>query len=183
MLDLEHAALFAGIMARLSAALLASSLLVAARRVSLSSGLDSSGSQRVAPAAWRTADVNLFVAFIVSHTIHFAGVVLMALASSGENIRARGGWLVNVAVAVLFYAACFGILSAKRRPTARWSTVGSKRLEMIPLVVLWADFAQSYLIRFVEMWLFAVLALVLVYSMVRFLTESLRSSQSAQVGV
>jgi hypothetical protein len=55
----------------------------------------------------------------VSHTIHFACVILLAAVSGGSNIHGVAGWTASIVIAALFYAGCFAILRTKRRLTAR----------------------------------------------------------------
>lgn len=179
MIDPAHAALLVRITARVSAGLLAASLLVAARRAG----------SRNDPRARRAADLALFGAFIVSHTIHFGTVVLLAAASSGANIAARGGWTPMSAVAVVFYAGCGTAFRVKQRPGAWWRDASSRWTEVAVNGALWVVFAAAYLGRWrtfsqgAHGLLFAALAAALVYSFVRFVSTSLRSSPKQAVVV
>jgi hypothetical protein len=168
-LDADTAALLVRLTARISAVLLVSSLLVAARRLRT--------------GAWRRADVGLFVAFIVSHTVHFACVALLARATGGATIASRGGWLLNVVIAGFFYVACAWIVRAKMRSGRQWVTDASRRREIVPLTLLWIVFTQAYLVRWRESWAFAALAVALIVAIVSFFRASLRSNQSPAVVV
>ena len=162
-LDAEEAALLVRVTARMSAGLLAANLLVGARRINRRS------------AGYRTADVRLFVAFIISHTIHFICVGLLALATNGANLDARLGYAPVLAVGVLFYIGCAGILRVKMRDGAQWSTPSQRNTEVWLLVAVWLGFAQAYVLRPLEAPLFAAIAILLIYSLVRFLTRTMKS--------
>ena len=165
-LDAEQAATLVRVTARVSAVIVATNLLVAARRIG------GGGSA----TALRTADVATFAAFLVSHTIHFICVTLLGAATGGENIRNAGGWPLVVAAAAVFYAGAAVLLRIKARPTAGWTTALRRRLETGLLVVVWLVFFQAYALRFLQSWLFAVLAVLLLYSVARLVREALRSA-------
>ena len=165
-LDAEQAATLVRVTARVSAVIVATNLLVAARRIG------GGGS----PAALRTADIATFAAFLVSHTIHFICVALLSAATGGENIRNAGGWPLVVAAAAVFYAGAAVVLRIKARPVAGWTSAVQKRLETALLVVVWLVFFQAYALRFTQSWLFAVLAVLLLYSVARLVREALRSA-------
>ncbi|MBI3493139.1 MAG: hypothetical protein HY047_15375, partial [Acidobacteria bacterium] len=162
----EHAALLVRVTARISAGILAADLLVAARRV---------GSAEAGRHA-RSADIATFAAFIVSHTIHFICVGLLTVATAGENVRIRGGPIPVVAFGLLFYVACLAVLHVKRRPAARWTNARDLRLETWLVLALWVTFFQAYATRFLQSWLFTVLAAGLAYSVARFVARALRSN-------
>jgi hypothetical protein len=169
--------------ARISAVLLATNLIVAARR--LASVRPALRTRAVATA--RQLDIATFVAFLVSHTIHFASVALLALATGGESIRRNGGWTAAVVVATLFYLGGWAVLRGKRRPESGWTSAWQRRREIAVPLVIWLIFFQAFALRFGTP-LFAVLAVGLLYSLVRFLTVALRSrtdaaSQSASASV
>jgi hypothetical protein len=165
-LDAEQAAALVRVTARVSAVIVATNLLVAARRIG------GGGSA----TALRTADLATFAAFLVSHTIHFICVALLGAATGDENIRNAGGWPLVVAAAALFYAGAAVVLRLKARPVAEWPSAGQKRLETGLLVVVWLVFFQAYALRFTQSWLFAVLAVLLLYSVARLVREALRSA-------
>jgi FtsH-binding integral membrane protein len=71
--------------------------------------------------------LHLFVAFVLAHTVHFSAVMWLAAVTAGENIRSRGGWLVVLAAAALFYSAAFAILRA-------WISLFARRT---PSVATW----------------------------------------------
>jgi hypothetical protein len=68
------------------------------------------------------------------------------------------------------------VLRLKARPVAEWPSAGQKRLETGLLVVVWLVFFQAYALRFTQSWLFAVLAVLLLYSVARLVREALRSA-------
>jgi predicted small integral membrane protein len=162
-LDAEQAALLVRVTARISAGLLAANLLVSARRITDGRG------------AYRTADARLFVALIISHTIHFVCVGLLALATNGANLESRLGYTAVFAVGILFYIGCAAILRVKVRDGDRWTTRRQRNTEVWLLVALWGGFAQAYVGRIRQSPLFAALAIALVYSIAVFLSRALRS--------
>ena len=171
--------------ARISAVLLAANLIAAARRLSAGPGPTSRTAAVDARFGhWTPAT---FAAFLVSHTIHFAVVALLALATDGASIRDSGGWIAAMVVATLFYLGGWGVLRGKRRPGDGWTSAGQRRREIAVLLVIWLIFFQAFVLRFGTP-LFAVLAVGLLYSLVRFLSAALRSptdaaSQSAPASV
>jgi hypothetical protein len=168
-LDAQVAALLVRVTARVSAVLLAGSLLVAARRLA--------GAVAGAPptGATRLADVSVFAAFVVSHTIHFGCVTLLALAIDGRNIRDSGGWIPVLAVGALFYVGSFLVLRVKLRAAGFWASASDGRREAIPLVLIWLVFFQAFILRATQWWFFAALSAALLYSVARFLYVTLRS--------
>jgi hypothetical protein len=66
------------------------------------------------------APLRLFELFIISHTIHFGFVAWLTVATAGENIERRGGWLLTSLVGAVFYVASFATLKGAqlRRPSA-----------------------------------------------------------------
>ena len=163
-MDAGQAAVLVRATARVSAVILAGNLLVAARRVG---GVV--GPER---AALRTFDIRLFVAFIVSHTIHFVCVGLLTLATAGANIDARTGYAPVIAVGVLFYLGCVAVLRVKLRGSFDWARPKDRRIEVWSLVAIWLAFFQAYATRPLESWLFGALAIGLLYSMVVFLARA-----------
>lgn len=163
-LDAEQAALFVRVTARTSAALLAASLLVSARRIT--------------EGDYRLPDVRLFIAFIVSHTIHFICVGLLAAATHGANLESRFGYVAVSSLGILFYLACAAILRMKMRSGDRWDTRRERNTEVLPLVAVWLGFAQAYVLRAHQSLLFAALAIALVSSVIWFLIRALKSDVS-----
>ena len=164
--DAQQAAMLVRATARLSAAIVAGNLLVAMRRA-----------EAVGSSSFRTMDVATFVAFLVSHTVHFACVWLLAVATGGDNIRSAGGWILVVMAALAFYAGAAIVLSVKLRPRG-WRSVSERRLELGLLVIVWLVFFQAYALRLLQSWLFAALAVLLAYSVAGFLRAALRSDPS-----
>ena len=101
------------------------------------------------------------VAFIAAHTIHFAAVVWLAAVTASANIEDRGGWVLMLMVAALFYASAAAILRvwsdvAEGRQPASGSWLGS----VLGVLFISAVFLNSYFARVEEMpiyWLAAVL--------------------------
>jgi len=169
-IDAEQAALLVRVTARISAAILAADLLVAARRIADAA----SRGPRL-----RTIDVATFVTFLVSHTIHFLCVGLLTIATAGGNIRVRFGPIAVIASGLLFYLVCFAVLRVKRRPTAEWTSAGERRVEAFSMMALWIAFFQAYASRLLQSWFFVALAAVLLYSVARFVGVALRSGNHA----
>jgi hypothetical protein len=165
--DAQQAAMLVRATARLSAAIVAGNLLAATRRA-----------EAVGSSAARTMDVATFVAFLASHTVHFACVWLLAFATGGDNIRRAGGWILVVMAALVFYAGAGVVLRVKLRPSG-WRSAGERRLELGLLAIVWLVFFQAYALRLVQSWLFAVLAALLAYSVAGFLRAALRSEPSS----
>lgn len=159
-LDVEQAALLVRVTARVSAAVFATALVVSARRLTAGA--------MVERTRYRRADLAAFTLFVVAHTIHFAAVAGLGLASSGQNIRDAGGYAVTAVSAIAFYVACAAVLRAEARAAARWATVGQRRAEIWTYGVLWVVFFQAYALRFTQSWLFAAMALVLSASLALF---------------
>ncbi len=168
-LDVEQAALLVRVTARVSAAIFATALVASARRLSSSGTLDRT--------RYRRADLACFTLFLVAHTIHFAAVVGLAIASNGQNIRDAGGYAPTAAAAVAFYGACGAVLRAKARTATRWTTTGARRIEIWTSGVLWIVFAQAHALRFVQSWLFATLALGLTGALGLFASAAVRHTQ------
>jgi hypothetical protein len=159
-LDVEQAALLVRVTARVSAIVFAIALAISARRLAATGTLD--------PTRYRRADLVCFTLFLVAHTIHFAAVGALAVASAGRNIRDAGGYTVTFAAGLLFYIACGAVLRAKARTTPRWTTGGQRRVESWTMGVLWIIFVQAYVLRFVQSWLFTALALALIGALALF---------------
>ena len=137
--------------------------------------------QALSAKSWRSArelDMATFVAFLVSHTIHFACVALLALATGGASIRDSGGWPAAMVVATLFYLSGWGVFRGKRRPCDAWTSTWQRRREIGVLIVVWLIFFLAFAPR-AGTPAFAVLSVGLVYSLVRFLTAALRSPADA----
>ena len=164
--DAQQAAMLVRATARLSAVIVAGNLLAARRRA-----------EAVDSSALRTMDVATFVAFLTSHTVHFACVWLLAVASGGDNIRRAGGWTLVFVAALLFYAGAGIVLRVKLRPRG-WRSAGERRLELGLLVIVWLVFFQAYALRLFQSWLFAALAVLLAYSVAGFVRAALRSEPS-----
>ncbi len=79
----------------------------------------------------------------------------------------------------MFYAGAAVVLRIKARPMAGWTSAGQKRLETGLLVVVWLVFFQAYALRLTQSWLFAVLAVLLLYSVARLIREALRFAGDA----
>ena len=153
-LDPEETALLVRATARVSALVFAASLAAAARR--LAAGTDIRAARR--------ADIAAFGAFLGTHTIHFASVLMLAAATGGENIRDAGGWIPTLAAAGAFYASSASVLRGKLRQTARWATSGARRLDVATMAILWLVFFQAYALRLFQSVWFAALAAVLAAS-------------------
>jgi ABC-type dipeptide/oligopeptide/nickel transport system permease subunit len=117
----------------------------------------------------------VFVAFIVSHTIHFICVTLLIVATRGGRIDARAADALLVAAGLLFYLACAAVLHVKRRPASGWPRPSDRRIEVWTLTAIWLAFFQAYVSRPLQWWLFPALAIVLLYALARFVSASLRS--------
>jgi hypothetical protein len=176
-LDADQAALLVRATARVSAVILAADLLVAARRIRFSGG----GPAEAGPHRkldYRSLDVWLFGAFIVSHTIHFICVGLLTIATAGANIDVRSGYTGVVVVGILFYVACAAVMRVKLRPSLEWTAPRQRRTEIWFLMPIWIAFFQAYISRPLQSWLFAALAAGLLYSVARFVIAALRSKVS-----
>ena len=193
--DPEVAAVAVRTTARISAVLLAANFIVTARRLAaitpaepdpqthrpgiktpVSSRPRSRGAQNF--LGWRdarTLDLATFAAFLVSHTVHFASVALLAFATDGASMRNSGGWIAAMVVASLFFLGTWGVFRGKRRAGDSWTSTWSRRREIIVLTVIWLIFFQAFALRF-ERPLFAVLAAGLLYSLVRFLVAARQPS-------
>jgi hypothetical protein len=162
-IDAQQAALLVRATARVSAVIVAANLLAAARRA-----------EPARSSALRTMDVSTFLAFLVSHTLHFACVWLLAVATGGDNIRRAGGWVLVVMAALVFYAGAGAVLRVKLRPRG-WRSARERRIELGLLVIVWLVFFQAYALRLLQSWLFAALAVLLAYSVAGFLRAALKS--------
>jgi hypothetical protein len=172
-LDADQAALLVRVTARVSASILAANLLVGAARVGPAGITRGTHGDARRHERNRTADVGVFVAFIISHTVHFVCVGLLALATNGANLDSPLGYTPVVALGILFYIACAAILRVKLRGTDGWATRRLRNTEVWLLVAVWAAFMQAYLTRLLQSALFAALAIALVYSVARFLRRAL----------
>ena len=118
--------------------------------------------------------IRLFIAFLLAHSIHFGAVMWLAALTAGENIRARGGWILVLTVAALFYLAAFSILRAWSRPAAGRAPSRVERLSAHAGVAFVAlIFLNSYAARAGRMpvyWVPTILLLAVVvayFSLVR----------------
>ena len=177
-LDAGQAAMLVRATARVSAVILSGDLLVAARRIGIGGGTDP---ERTAPRALRKLDIRVFVAFIVSHTVHFICVGLLTIATAGANIDARTGYAPVIAVGILFYLACAVVWRVKLRSAAGWVRPKDRAIEVWTLVAIWLAFFQAYITRPLQWWFFPVLAIVLLYALARFVSAALRSGGRYQL--
>jgi len=176
-MDAGQAALLVRATARVSAVILAGNLLVAARRVGGAAERDALPATEL-----RRLDVATFVAFIVSHTIHFVCVGLLTIATAGANIDARTGYAPVIAVGVLFYLGCVAVMRAKLRQSLGWTDPRQRRVELWSLVAIWLAFLQAYITRLLQSWLFGALAIGLLYSMLVFLARARQRSITEETG-
>ena len=192
-LDAEVVALAVRTTARISAVLLVTNFVVAARRLSAvpDPTLLPQRTQRTLRFSWlipprprhprrlfqvRTLDTSTFAAFLVSHTIHFAFVALLARATNGESMRDNlGGWSAAMIVAALFYLGGWGVLRAKQRPTHGWVGTRQRLCEMSVLAIVWTVFFLGFLGRSTGSILFGSLTLGLVVSLALFAAAGIRS--------
>jgi hypothetical protein len=161
--------------ARISAAAFAAALMVFAAR------------GRSRPVGVRH-EIRLLIAFVLAHTIHFGAVMCLAVVTAGENIRARGGWILVLTVAVLFYLAAFSILRAWRLADAAAWPRGQRLVAHAGVVFIALIFLNSYGARAVRMpvyWLPAILmaaAVVAYFIRVRPATFAIRSATGSPSG-
>ena len=189
MLGAGEAATLVRATARVSAAVFAASLAAAARRLSVG---DARGQRGQTPSprgltptgsrlhAARRADIGAFAAFLAAHTIHFAAVLMLAAATGGENIRNAGGWLPTLAAAAAFYASCAVVLRGKLRQAARWTTTGTRRLDVATMAIVWLVFFQAYALRVFQSPWFAALAVVLAAAFALFAAAASRRQPQAE---
>jgi hypothetical protein len=108
----------------------------------LSVALFSLGLGGFAIAACRGRDpraaLRVLQSFVVSHTIHFGFVAWLTVATAGENIARRGGWLLVSVVGVGFYVAAFAMLFGLRQ---------RRRSAVVGAIVIWLMFVITYLGR------------------------------------
>jgi len=141
------------ITARFSATLFAAALFAFAARRRVS-----------APVAAR-----LFVAFIAAHAVHFSIVFMLAYATGGANFRARGGYLLTIAVGVLFAA---GAVAGFLRLRAREPTRGLRLAGGLGIGFIWFAFTETYAGRALRAPVLAIPAVVLTAAFLAFLNES-----------
>jgi hypothetical protein len=174
-LDADVVAVSVRTTARISAVLLATNLVAAARRLALAA----SAVPDTLSASWRDArklDVTTFAAFLVSHTIHFACVALLALATDGASMRdTLGGWTAAMIVAALFYLGGWGVLRAKQRRTHGWAGTRQRLREMSVLAIVWLVFFLAFLGRSTRSLLFLSLTTALVFALALFTLAGVRS--------
>jgi hypothetical protein len=114
---------------------------------------------------WMSSAVRALAAFIVVHTLHFAAVVWLAVATDGRNIEARGGWALMITIAVLFYASAFGIVRAWRSVAAGHLPTGpSSFASGFGVLFIAAVFLNSYIARVERMPVYWLPASVMVAS-------------------
>jgi hypothetical protein len=108
----------------------------------ISVALYSLGLGGFAVAAWRgrepRAALRVLQSFVLSHTIHFGFVAWLTVATAGENITRRGGWLLTSLVGVVFYAASFALLFGVQR---------HRRSAVLGAIVIWLMFVLTYVGR------------------------------------
>ncbi|MBI1850742.1 MAG: hypothetical protein HYR85_10400 [Planctomycetes bacterium] len=92
---------------------------------------------------WRRSRT-LLAGLLVSHTVHFAFVGMLAAATHGANIAARHGWIATGMVGALFYAAVIGLIRVRR--DARRSP-GQLVFEWIATILLAFAFLVAYIGR------------------------------------
>jgi len=174
-LGAEEAALLVRATARVSAAVFAASLVAAARRLAADDAMDIGAARR--------ADVAAFAAFLAAHTIHFGSVLMLAVATSGQNIRDAGGYSATFVVGAAFYAACAAVLRAKLRTAPRWTTVAQRRTEIGTIAVVWVVFFQAYALRLLQSVWFTALAVALAAALAMFAAAAARrrKPQAARV--
>jgi hypothetical protein len=164
-MDADHAALLVRSTARVSAVILSTDMLIAARR--LGAGHDARRWHSL-----RAEDVEAFIVFLIAQTIHFGCVLLLAMATDGKNIRDAGGWAPVIAAAVLFYVGAGAVLRVKRRRPPRWITNGARTTEVMLSVIVWLVFFQAFALRAMQWWFFAALATFMAASLVVYLTRA-----------
>ena len=119
--------------------------------------------------------VRLFAAFIAAHAIHFSAVFLLAYATSGANLRARGGYPLTAAVGALFGAsAVAGLLRLRASEPARALRLGGG----LGIAFIWFAFTQAYGGRALVSHIFAIPTVVLTVAFLAFLNESRRTNKS-----
>lgn len=145
----------ARITARLSVTLFVAALFAVAAR------------QRVSP---RVA-VRVFAAFLVAHAVHFSIVLLLACATGGANLRARGGYPLTIAVGLLFGASAVAAILRLRaiEPTRALRLAGG-----LGIAFIWFAFTETYASRVFISLIFAIPTIALTAAFVAFL-----KSQSA----
>lgn len=147
------------ITARISATLFAAALLTFAARQRVSA--------RVA--------VRVFAAFIAAHAVHFSAVFLLAYATSGANLRARGGYPLTITVGALFGAsAVAGLLRLRASEPAR----GLRLAGGLGIAFIWFAFTLAYGSRAFVSPVFAIPTIVLTVAFLAFLNESRRTNKA-----
>jgi hypothetical protein len=187
-LDVAGVAIAVRTTARISAVLLVANLIFTARRLSTitPAGPDvQETSTRLVPPSTprprrlvsrgRRPDIATFAAFLVSHTIHFASVALLALATHGDSMRNSGGWTAAMVVATLFYLGGWGVLRAKQRPTHGWASTRQRRRETSVLAIVWTVFFLAFLGRSTRSLLLFSLTFALLVSVALFAVASVRA--------
>lgn len=101
----------------------------------------------------------LLAGLLVSHTVHFAFVGLLAAATHGANIAARHGWIATGAVGSLFYAAVIGLIRV-RRDASR--SRGQILFEWVATTLLTFAFLVAYVGRAMASAFFVPFVIVLV---------------------
>lgn len=161
-----HVEVIVRLTARISAAAFAAALIVFA-----------AGARNRRPG--KRAAVRLLAAFILAHTIHFGAVLWLAVATAGENIRARGGWIFMLTVAVLFYLSAFSILRDWTRLGAGRASARGQRLAAHAGVVFIAlIFLNSYGARAGRMPLFWLPTILIAAAVVTYFKRMPRPTSS-----
>jgi hypothetical protein len=117
-------------------------------------------------------EIRFFIAFILAHTIHFGTVMWLAVMTAGQNIRIRGGWIVVLPVAALFYLAAFAILRA-------WISLAARRVlprgdwwaAHVGVVLIALIFLNSYIARVGRMPAYWVPAILMIAAVVAYFTH------------
>jgi hypothetical protein len=84
------------------------------------------------------AAMRVLQSFVLSHTIHFGFVAWLTIATAGENIARRGGWLLISVVGAVFYVASFALLFGVRQ---------HRLPAVVGAIVIWLMFVITYLGR------------------------------------
>ena len=89
-----------------------------------------------------------FLAFIGTHTIHFATVLWLAQVTGGQNVRDAGGWVASLIVAALFYAGSCAVLRLWRLRAAGEEVARRLRVAShVAVVFITLIFLSSYVVR------------------------------------
>jgi hypothetical protein len=122
--------------------------------------------------ARRGAGWKLLAALLVSHTIHFSLVLALAVATDGENVAGRGGWVLATSVGFAFYAAAGGALLL-RRTAASARGVPQIAGETALCLVVGLAFLMTYLGGVARTPLYALMAALLAGAMLALVSAAL----------